>query len=135
MISQQHLSQWPKILFGKNPIDAGLTYEEYWEKLQGSNLEIDMDLAEIPAFQDSFFHQAAPKPHENQRAILEFLGELVRRQKSSLTYVCWPCGFGKTTCMLEMGHQLAKTLLTPKGRQTLLVRLVLANAALVENYR
>ena len=92
-------------------------------------------LVEIPDFQDSFFHQVAPKPHDNQRAILELLGELVRRQKQSLTYVCWPCGFGKTTSMLELGYTLAKLILNPKGRQTLVVRLVLANADLVANYQ
>ena len=107
LVTQQHLPLWPKILFGSNPIDTGLNFDEYWKNLLEFNPEIDQMVSGMPDFQDSFFHQAAPKPHENQRAILELVGELVKRQKFSLTYVCWPCGLGKTTCMLELGHLLA----------------------------
>ena len=70
MILQQHLSQWPKILFGKNPIDAGLTFEQCIAKLLAANPELSLPADEVPEFMDTFFHQTAPKPHENQRTIL-----------------------------------------------------------------
>ena len=52
---------------------------------------------------DSFFAQAVPRALPNQRTVLNLLGELAK-VKSSLSYITWPCGAGKSTCMLEMGH-------------------------------
>ena len=56
------------------------------------------------------------------------------KQKKGLIYVAWPCGFGKTTCMLELGHLVAQALLPSKGKQTIIVRIVLANPNLLDNY-
>ena len=66
MILGQHLSQWPKVLFGNNPIDAGLTIEEYQEKLSTENPEVATLLGNSwPDTEDSFFHQAPPRPYKN----------------------------------------------------------------------
>lgn len=68
-------------------------------------------------------------------AVLSLVGELARKEKkSSLTYVCWACGLGKTTCMMELGHILGLVSLPPTGKKPVYVRLVLANADLVKHY-
>ena len=67
--------------------------------------------------------------------ILTLVGELIKRQRSSLTYVSWPCGLGKTTCMLELGHILGQSLLPPKSQRKIMVRLELANSDLVAQYQ
>ena len=134
-IKQQHLSQWPKILFGNNPIDAGVTYEENVDKLLDSNPELGLAVADVPEFSDSFFHQAAPRPLPNQQAILAVIAALAQQDKNGLAYVAWACGYGKTTCMLELGHSIAQVLLPPKGRQRINVRMVLANPDLLDHYQ
>ena len=65
MIARQHLSQWPKILFGNNPIDAGVTYAESVGQLLAANPELGIQLADLQEFEDSFFHQAVPRPLPN----------------------------------------------------------------------
>ena len=82
---------------------------------------------------DSFFHQAAPKPHLNQKAILMLMGELVRKDRR-LLYVNWGCGLGKTTCMLELGHVLGLAALGPHRKKEIAVQLVVANDDLVAYY-
>ena len=67
-------------------------------------------------------------------AVLSLVGELARPEKSSLTYVCWACGLGKTTCMIDLGHVLALLSMKPNGRTPITVRLVLANEDLVKHY-
>ena len=64
------------------------------------------------------------------------VAELAAQDKrGTMTYVNWPCGLGKTTCMLALGHMLALGTRPPKGIGTVIVRLVLANPNLVSHYQ
>ena len=66
--------------------------------------------------------------------MLSLVGELAKISKNSLTYVMWPCGLGKTTQMMQLGHILGLATLA-KGKRPITVDLVLANGDLVEHYR
>ena len=55
-ITQQHLSQWPKILFAQNPLDSGVPLQQCVEQLLKANPELSLAEEEVPEFQDSFFH-------------------------------------------------------------------------------
>jgi len=56
-VKGQHLSQWPSILFGNNPIDLGKPAEECWTKLIEENPELSNLLSqEYNQPYDSFFH-------------------------------------------------------------------------------
>jgi len=56
-VKGQHLSQWPSILFGNNPIDLGNSAEECWTKLIEENPELSNMLSqEYSEPKDSFFH-------------------------------------------------------------------------------
>ena len=100
-----------KLLFGNNPIDAGLSISEYWNMLVENKDAQHLKEMNCPSY-DSFFHQTYPRPLKNQLTILLLIGELTRNLKSSLTYVCWPTGLGKTTSMMELGHILCLHSLT-----------------------
>ena len=86
--------------------------------------------AEPPEVNDSFFAQAMPRALPNQRTVLNLVGELAKA-KSSLSYISWPCGAGKSTCMLEMGHIIGLQMLGQARMATAKVHLVVANADLV----
>ena len=137
MVKKQHLSDWEKILFGRNPIDLGLTVEKYQKKLATANPDVKKLLGDQWAnSDDSFFHQTAPRALENQQAILSLVAALAALdKKGTMTYVNWQCGLGKTTCMLTLGHMLALGTRPPKGIDTVTVRLVLANPNLVSHYQ
>ena len=66
-------------------------------------------------------------------AILLLLGKLVKKDRR-LIYVEWPCGLGKTTCMLELGHVLGLVSLGPYSKKDIAVQLVVANDDLVAYY-
>ena len=133
-VDGQHLPLWSKILFGSNPIDPGLTFDEYWDQLKRANPGVTEELVDVAEVTDSFFHQARPRAYPNQWAILALVAELIKRDKRTLTYVCWPCGLGKTSCMVELAHMLALNSLPAKGKKTVTVRLVVANSDLVTHY-
>ena len=92
------------------------------------------DTVEAPEVQDSFFHQALPKPLPSQLAILNLVSEMIKKDNRTLTYVCWPCGLGKSTTLLEWGNILGVNCLPKRGNKTVTVRLVVAND-LVAHYK
>lgn len=58
------------------------------------------------------------------------------KAKGSLTYISWPCGSGKTTCMLELGNMLAHKLMpSRRAKKPVYVKLVVANTDLVSYYQ
>ena len=57
-----------------------------------------------------------------------------KQKKGSMIYVRWPCGLGKTSLMLELGHHLGLTSLPKTGNSTVTVQLVMTNADLVNHY-
>jgi len=137
MIKGQHLSQWHSLLFGNNPIDLGLPMDKYQKRLTAANPGVK-DLLDNPwtDHTNSFFHHTKPTPFGNQQAILTLVGELARvGKKNTFTYVHWSCGYGKTTCLMEMGNVLAQASLAPKSKNERIGRLVLANADLVGHYK
>ena len=67
-------------------------------------------------------------------SVLKLVTEVARVDKSTLTYICWGCGLGKTTCMMELGHMIGQVSLGPKSKKAQNVRLVLANSDLVTHY-
>ena len=125
---------WPKILFGNNPIDTGLKFEEYWKQLLDANPGVTEELGAALEVQDSFFHQAFPRPLPNQLAILNLVSEMVKKDNSTLTYVCWPWGLGKSTSLLQWGSMLGLNCLPKRSNKTVAVCLVLAND-LVTHYK
>ena len=63
------------------------------------------------------------------------VSELGKLNRSSQTYICWSCGTGKTTSILELGHIIGLNSLSAKSKKTVTVRLVLANPDLVNHYK
>ena len=127
----KHLSTWKTLQFAENPIDLGLDLEECWDRLRNQNPDIsNLIPKEAPQVDDSFFHQASPKPYPNQEAIISCMTELAR-VKNSIIYVAWPCGAGKTACMLEAAHSVALS----NSRKGMSLKLVLSNNELVNYYQ
>ena len=134
MVADQYLPNWPRLLFRKSPIDAGLTTEECWEKLTTENPDA-ADLADTePPVHDNYLHTTRPCPLPNQMVVLSLLGKLAKGEKTSRTYVRWDCGLGKTTCMVDLGHILAIESLPPTGKKPITMRLIIANEDLVKHY-
>jgi hypothetical protein len=67
-------------------------------------------------------------------AILNLVSEMVKKDNSTLTYVCWPCGLGKSTSLLQWGSMLGLNCLPKRGNKTVAVCLVVAND-LVTHYK
>ena len=133
IVASQYLPNWPRLLFQKSPIDAGLSMEECWEQLTTENPDA-ADLADTePPAHDNFLHTTRPCALTNQMAVLALLGKLAKRDKTSLMYVRWDCGLGKTTCMMDLGHILAVEGV-PAGKSIINVWLLLANEGLVKHY-
>ena len=59
---------------------------------------------------------------------------MAKQEKNSMIYVCWGTGLGKTSCMMEMGHSIGLSTLAPKSKNSVDVKLVLANADLLPHY-
>ena len=135
MVAGQYLPNWPRLLFQKGPIDAGLSVEECWKKLATTNRDAAYLKDIEPPVPDNYLHSTAPCPLKNQMAVLTLLGELAKRDKTSLMYVRWACGLGKTTCMIDLGHILAQASLKPTGKKQIAVRLIVANKDLVKHYQ
>ena len=74
-VSGHYLTQWPALLFRRNPIDAGRTRSEYLEQLIAANRDAagidesnsDSGKSNCPTGKDhdGFFHQQKPRPFEN----------------------------------------------------------------------
>lgn len=99
-----------------------------------ANPGVTDELVAAPEVQDSFFHQAFPRPLPNQWAILNLVSEMIKKDNHTLTYVCWPCGLGKSTSLVEWGNILGLNCLPKRGNKTVTVRLVVAND-LVKHYK
>ena len=135
IVAEHYLTRWPQLLFRKIPIDAGLKIEECWKKLATTNRDAAYLKDIEPPVPDNYLHSTAPCPLKNQMAVLTLLGELAKRDKTSLMYVRWACGLGKTTCMIDLGHILAQASLKPTGKKQIAVRLIVANKDLVKHYQ
>ena len=134
LVSGQNLSQWPAILMRRNPIDLGLKSKEYRKKLISNNPDAAGIEERKLAESDGHLHQKPIRAFGNQMSVIELLVSMALLGKSTLMYVNWPCGLGKTTCMMELGHLLGVNSLPSAGKKTLSVKLVVPNTGLVKHY-
>ena len=78
----------------------GWSEEQCWDQLRSDNPELLHLLAEAPSDNDAtFFDLATPTPLANQKAVLKMV-QMLCKARSSIVYVTWPCGTGKTSCIL-----------------------------------